>query len=371
MSTLKSALRHNQSWDTRAFLEQGFCLCWSPTELMVGWGNIKKTKTYRPDSVSVWAPHFFLDLENSWLEFEFVSLVPKKDLLDQLVGWDEKNWWQEDFEWSEPDFYRFAQNFERIQSLFASGEYEKVVPVVASAAVPAQKKRRAVSKNLKAHWLKNALRWNWPLRAYGVWAEDQGMLGVTPEVLLEVNYELDQLHTMALAGTRRADGSGNLLLDPKERKEHQIVVNSILQTLQHYQPIAEDTVEETFHYLVHLQTQISGVIPEGFNESLCLASLHPTPALGVHPKSQGQGFEILKEFSVEPRKRFGAPFGLRTAGESRYVVAIRNIEWDNEQLMVKSGCGVVAESDCQKEWEELANKRASVLRMLSAPGEIL
>src|SRR5690606_7658859 len=82
---------------------------------------------------------------------------------------------------------------------------------------------------------------------YGFWSFDgdvvEGMIGATPEVLFSnrigrKNGQADRIETMALAGTRAKtsdpDGAKRLFEDPKERHEHQIVVDDIMVELSRF-----------------------------------------------------------------------------------------------------------------------------------------
>ncbi|MCM2323032.1 MAG: chorismate-binding protein, partial [Oligoflexia bacterium] len=106
-------------------------------------------------------------------------------------------------------------------------------------------------------------------------------------------------------------------------------------------------------------------------------ALHPTAALGAFPRPAGWEW-LQSRPGARNRKRFGAPFGLLwspgtpgTAGqcelEATCVVAIRNIQWEGERVVLGSGCGLIAESVLEREWDELSLKRESVKRMMGLP----
>src|SRR5207244_9165382 len=63
--------------------------------------------------------------------------------------------------------------------------------------------------------------------AYGYSYKQHGMFGATPEMLFEPDGRGYQ--TMALAGTRPADRSSELLRDEKELREHRLVVDDIVR----------------------------------------------------------------------------------------------------------------------------------------------
>ena len=95
----------------------------------------------------------------------------------------------------------------------------------------------------------------------------------------------------------------------------------------------------------------------------CLGSAVLTPALGVAPRSAG--YEWMKILpGQEGRRRFGAPFAFLDKESCLCLVAIRNIQWDQEGRRIGSGCGIVAASEEPREWRELFQKRQSVKKIL-------
>ena len=88
---------------------------------------------------------------------------------------------------------------------------------------------------------------------------------------------------------------------------------------------------------------------------------HPTPALGPLPRTE----ETLSQL-IGWRNRlqcppwFGAPFGIWQDGVFEVLVAIRMVAWEQDQLLVPSGCGVIEESRLVNEWRELRLKREAV-----------
>jgi menaquinone-specific isochorismate synthase len=159
------------------------------------------------------------------------------------------------------------------------------------------------------------------------------------------------------------------MADPKERYEHQLVIEDLKSQLSGIGDVAIGSTEAVeLPTLYHLKTRIQAR-PRGkltFEDFVTL--LHPTPALGVSPRAFGFQ-EMLRWDDSHVRRRFGAPFGASFAtseGQRDHcIVAIRNIQWESNRVQLGSGCGVVPESDPQREWSELSLKRESVKRMLS------
>ncbi len=254
------------------------------------------------------------------------------------------------------------EDFEKtIQSLMGKihrGELEKAVPVIFSRS-----KRAATVANL-AQWMKNLLQTPDTLHAFGFWENGVGIMGATPEILF--HRQEGKISTMALAGTmpRSEVGKRNSLLkDAKELHEHQLVVVDIQRQLGKWGAVRKsDPKILELPTLLHLQTLLE---IENVNCGLreLVQQLHPTPALGVSPRAYGYHW-LGSTSDQEGRRLFGAPILFSTPVSEVCLVAIRNIQWDQQGCRVGAGCGVVKESQPEQEWQELQQKANSVLLML-------
>lgn len=195
--------------------------------------------------------------------------------------------------------------------------------------------------------------------------------GATPETLVQV--EDTTLTTMALAGSIRRGATDDenralvrqLLADRKERYEHQIVIDRIAQRLA---PIASQVkIGETgvlpLSNIQHLHTPISATLRTGRGVLPVLEQLHPTPALGGDPRDTA--LRVIAESEPVPRGWYGAPIGwLDHRLNGHFAVAIRSAVAQDRRVWVYAGCGVVADSQPQKEWNETALKFRAILRAL-------
>ncbi len=261
--------------------------------------------------------------------------------------------------WAEPAKDEFAQAFRTIQSRIFSNEIHKAVPVVFARAA------QTVSRRDRCQLILNLLLAPATLYVYGFWQEQEGLLGATPEILF--NYQQGLLQTMALAGTCPKAESverGSLLKDAKEMQEHQLVVDDIQALLGQW-----GLVEKRGPYilelptLLHLRTDLQVHCKSRPDYVSVAQNLHPTPALGVAPRSAG--FKWMRQLpGQEERRRFGAPFAFIRREEALCLVAIRNLQWNRDSAMIGSGCGVVAASELDREWRELFQKRSSVIKIM-------
>lgn len=262
-------------------------------------------------------------------------------------------------EWQEPAKSDFSTALNHIRNRIEKQDIQKAVPVIFARSP------QPVTVYERAQMILTLLLAPPTLFVYGIWQDADGVLGATPETLFE--YQRGVLKTMALAGTcpkSEAATRESLLQDAKEMHEHQLVVEDIVQVLS---PLGSVRAEETrvleLPTLYHLQTPIE-VTCEQMPDFLELVKrLHPTPALGVAPR--GRGYHWMQELpGQEGRARYGAPFAFLSRTEALCLVGIRNIQWNKHISMIGSGCGIVAASELEREWQELFQKRLSVKKIL-------
>jgi menaquinone-specific isochorismate synthase len=117
--------------------------------------------------------------------------------------------------------------------------------------------------------------------------------------------------------------------------------------------------------LVHFKTKLSAEVSESLNVNDLIRILHPTPAVGCLPRTE-EWLNRLKEYRAQLKAPgfFGAPFGFSLRGEHHLIVAIRGISWQEGEVTLPSGCGIVGGSAFDHEWRELRLKREAVLRLL-------
>lgn len=203
------------------------------------------------------------------------------------------------------------------------------------------------------------------LYPFGFWTKQEGILGATPEVLFECHGKI--LKTMALAGTSR-DGNQNdltLLENPKERQEHQLVVDDLKSQLSRLGNVRTDGPKVLrLPGLQHLRTDIEVELNEMSQICDMINQLHPTPALGVAPRSYGYQW-LNGILGQNGRNRFGAPLCYTiSANHHLCLVAIRCLQWSESESFLGVGCGIVKDSLFENEWNELQLKASSVLRVL-------
>lgn len=258
--------------------------------------------------------------------------------------------------WEDPSKADFEKNFEEIRREIVAGKIVKAVPLVYAKAPKARSLDMAFSHALRQS-PKNTY-------IYGFWNSKEGFLGFTPEILF-LSEQDKKIKTMALAGTRKKESYAEDPIaferDPKEQREHQIVVDDIVSRLKTAGKVKlGKTATLELNYLAHLYTPIQLSTNESLSFEQMVELLHPTPALGISPREQ---IGLLRKWRG-PKDRLGAPFGIRWEPDQFLsLVAIRQLSWDENFYYIGNGCGVVLESNLEDEWNELRLKRESVRKM--------
>lgn len=354
------------------FLESGAVLRPSPELWFLLQGPFTRKTEVAADEVALFAPDYFMREDGYYWIPQSMHPFTTDQLRESLQSYQNNLGLNREFgagafvseaawDWQTPDLKGFEISLENIFSRFQQG-LKKAVPIAFENSP-----HRLTTSDLFS-MLTALLEAPSKLYVYGFWDGGHGILGATPEVLLRQDGET--LTTMALAGTcpkEDLQSRKSLMEDIKERHEHDLVAQDVVQALKAYGDVqTTGPMMLELPTLFHLKTDIRCQLqdPRSFQFFEACKGLHPTPALGVSPRSYG--FEWMSELPEQrTRKGFGAPWGLRwSAHEALCLVAIRNIQWSPEGSRVGAGCGIVPQSNLQQEWRELFQKRLSVKRVL-------
>ncbi len=198
-------------------------------------------------------------------------------------------------------------------------------------------------------------------------------IGATPERL----YQRLGVHLLseALAGTRPRGATDDddrwleseLMASAKERNEHQLVADAIVETLSRYcTNVQRRATPEILklQYVQHLRTVISGELKEPVSDADLLLALHPTPAMGGWPKAEAM--QAIADLEPFDRGWYAAPIGWVKKDEAEFAVAIRCALVEGSRLSLFSGAGIMPESDSEQEWREIESKIGNFLRILTS-----
>ena len=266
----------------------------------------------------------------------------------------------------QPDQAAYQQAVSNALQAFAANKLDKVVlgkqcHLTLSAAIdPAVILKNLLLNNQRGY------HFSLPLRE-GV------LLGVSPELLLRKSGE--QLFTNPLAGSVKRHGHAKqeewqalaLLHSEKDRHEHKLVVDDIVQVLK---PLCSElnvpdvpSILKT-DSMLHLSTEISGIANAPQLSSLDAAlALHPTPAVCGYPTELARAF--IAEQEKDERNYFAGLVGwCDEEGNGEWYIAIRCGLVDHDKVTLFAGAGVVAGSDPLLEWQETDAKLGTMLKAL-------
>lgn len=327
----------------------------SPNELLVGWGEMEFSAAPYEGTRAFYFPDFFLKAEEPWMQPQFTTRVSREAFIEAMGFVEAPPFVQ----WQSSSPLFFKEQFLYIKELISLGEIKKAV------SVTFEKGEAKIDSQFRRYLLSQLARNEGPQKIYGFWNATEGMLGITPEILFDMKNKY-QVRSMALAGTRSRDDKKRLplLSDNKELNEHYLVIDDIVHVLELWGVVKTQPTEIlALPHLEHLKTDIEVKLrqPREFIE--IVKSLHPTPALGVSPRSAASKW--MAQINSEERGRFGAPFGVRFEdGTGICLVAIRNLQWEKNKITLGSGSGIVRESEFDREWDEQKIKRESVKKLL-------
>ncbi|NLA37258.1 MAG: isochorismate synthase [Actinobacteria bacterium] len=197
-----------------------------------------------------------------------------------------------------------------------------------------------------------------------------GYVGATPELLVSRFDDVVRAHPMAGTTPRTGDveidsaQASELLHSPKNRGEHQITIDMVLDTLLGYTSFVDAAPAPSVvaaGSVQHLATLVEGRLSEPPASVLELvAALHPTPAVGGNPRDAA--LALLAELEGEGRGPYAGPVGWVDAhGNGAWGVALRGAVIDGNRARLRAGVGIVADSDPESEFAETQAKFAAVL----------
>src|SRR5665647_314114 len=198
---------------------------------------------------------------------------------------------------------------------------------------------------------------------YKLWLNGQFTV-LSPETFVRI--EGRTISSFPMKGTIDAaitNAEEILLTDPKEKAEHATIVDLIRNDLSlvanHVEVKRYRYVEKlttNIHDLLQVSSEISGQLPENFHERLgdILFVLLPAGSISGAPKKKS--LEIIEQAEGYKRGFYTGIFGYFDGSNLDSAVLIRFIEQQDDKLVFKSGGGITAQSDLQKEYEELIQK---------------
>ena len=209
----------------------------------------------------------------------------------------------------------------------------------------------------------SAFSYCWFHPKIGLW------MGATPERLLKAKAKT--FHTVALAGTQSFNDTLEVIWESKEREEQQLVTDYILENLKEH--TSEITVSSPYTIkagsLLHIKTDVEGVINQYSNLKEIVTILHPTPAVCGLPKNTAKDFILNQEgYSRAYYTGFLGELNDDSSNEEKsksdLFVNLRCMQIKDQQAHLYVGCGITKDSNPEKEWTETVHKSLTMKKIL-------
>ena len=198
------------------------------------------------------------------------------------------------------------------------------------------------------------------------------IVGSSPEIL--VRREHNKVVVRPIAGTRLrgetaeqdAQNAQDLLNDPKEIAEHTMLIdlgrNDVGKISQIGSvEVTDKMVIEKYSHVMHIVSNVEGCLKNDVNNMAILAATFPAGTLSGAPKVRA--LEIIEELETEKRNIYSGAVGVWGFNQDMdLAIAIRTAIIKDNVLYVKSGAGIVADSEEESEWQETQNKARAILR---------
>ncbi len=209
---------------------------------------------------------------------------------------------------------------------------------------------------------------------------DVEVAGASPETLVKL--EDGVLHTFPLAGTRKRGKDEeedlalekDLLQDKKELAEHNMLVDLGRNDLGKISRFGTVEVEklhsiERYSHVMHIGSTVRGEIAEQYDALDAIEAVLPAGTLSGAPKIRA--CQLIGQLENNKRGIYGGAIGyIDFSGNMDTCIAIRIAYKKNGKIFVRSGAGIVADSEPEKEYQECINKAKAVINALKMGEEV-
>lgn len=200
----------------------------------------------------------------------------------------------------------------------------------------------------------------------------QVLVGSSPEVL--VRLEGQKIELRPIAGTRPRGRNEQddqrlekeLLMDPKERAEHVMLVDLGRNDVGRVARIGsvevnEQMVIERYSHVMHIVSNIQGLLKKGKDAFSVLRAAFPAGTVTGAPKIRAM--EIIEELEGTKRGPYAGSVGYFSfSGNMDMCITIRTIIINRDRIYLQAGAGIVADSRPEREYRETINKTKALVK---------
>ena len=203
---------------------------------------------------------------------------------------------------------------------------------------------------------------------------ERALVGSSPELFVRVSGRTVDLRPIAGTVRRSGDaqederGSQALLSDPKERAEHVMLVDLGRNDVGRVATkggveVSEMMVLERYSHVIHIVSHVKGLLAPGKTGYDVIRAAHPAGTLSGAPKVRAM--EIIEELETIRRGPYAGCVGVVAfSGEIDLAIAIRSVFLSGKKGFFQAGAGIVADSEPEKENQEILAKAQAMVRAL-------
>jgi anthranilate synthase component 1 len=204
--------------------------------------------------------------------------------------------------------------------------------------------------------------------------KDCTLVGCSPEIMCRVQEGTVTVRPLAGTRPRGKDAADDLrmeqelLADPKERAEHVMLVdlgrNDVGRVARFGSvKLTEVMIVERYSHVMHISSEVQGVLRDELDAFDALRAALPAGTVSGAPKVRAM--EIIDELEPTRRGPYGGAVGyIDHRGNIDTCIALRTMVVKDGIVYVQAGCGVVADSIPEKEYQETVNKAQALIRAI-------
>lgn len=201
------------------------------------------------------------------------------------------------------------------------------------------------------------------------------VVGSSPEALVRISGGRARTHPIAGSRPRGetperdAALAAELLADPKERAEHEMLVELASADLAAVArpgsvQVTEHMRIERFSHIMHIVSTVEAELRPGTSPVDVFRATFPTGTLSGAPKPRA--LAIIDELEPAARGVYGGVVGYFSfSGDADLAIAIRTATIVGDAATVQAGAGIVAQSVAATEQQEAVSKAAAPLRAIA------
>ena len=186
----------------------------------------------------------------------------------------------------------------------------------------------------------------------------------SPECFVKIND--GKIMTYPMKGTIKADIKGAeqiILNDDKEKAEHNTIVDLLRNDLSR---VSENVIVKRFRFinkilnnrgnLLQVSSEIEGTLSNSYLDEIGTIIFKLMPAGSVSGAPKNATMDIIRNAEQQVRGYYTGVAGYFDGNSFNSFILIRFIEQENSKLYFRSGGGITAMSDAEKEYREVLQK---------------